>query len=99
MGVSPQRVTAQLQLTLAKPHFASLSSLPCPLKVKFRAHMALRIGVWIRYAPPTFHNITVNGGSELFFGPLVEVLAVYDAHLLEESGLAALSGAEQKYLH
>ncbi len=61
--------------------------------------MALRIGVWVRNAPPTFHNITVNGGSELFFGPLVEVLAVYDAHLLEESGLAALSGAEQKYLH
>lgn len=53
----------------------------------------------MRNAYPTFHNITVNGGSELFFGPLIEVLAVYDAHLLEESGLAALPGAEQKYLN
>lgn len=50
------------------------------------------------FVAPTFDNITVNGGSELFFGPLIEVLPVYDAHLLEESGLAALPGAEQKYL-
>uniref|UniRef100_A0AAY5EUR7 Uncharacterized protein n=1 Tax=Electrophorus electricus TaxID=8005 RepID=A0AAY5EUR7_ELEEL len=44
---------------------------------------------------PTFDNITVNSCSELFFRPLIEVLAVYDAHLFEESGLAALSSAEQ----
>lgn len=44
--------------------------------------------------PVTFDNVAVDGGSELFAGLLVEVLAVDDPHLFEESRLAALAGAE-----
>lgn len=52
------------------------------------------------FPPPiTFDNVAVDGGSELFAGLLVEVLAVDDPHLFEESRLAALAGAEQQDLH
>lgn len=47
----------------------------------------------------TFYNITINRGPEVFFGPLIEVLPVDNAHLLEESGLAALARSEQQDLH
>lgn len=47
----------------------------------------------------TFDNVAVDGGSELFAGLLVEVLAVDDPHLFEESRLAAFAGAEQKDLY
>lgn len=47
----------------------------------------------------TFDNIAVNCGSEVFSGMLVEVLAVDDPHLFEESRLAALASAEQQDLH
>lgn len=46
--------------------------------------------------PATFNNVAVDGGPELFAGLLVEVLAVDDPHLFEESRLAALAGAEQQ---
>lgn len=46
------------------------------------------------FLKPTFNNIAVNRSPELFFGPLVEVLTMYDAHLLEESRFAALSSSE-----
>lgn len=49
--------------------------------------------------PVTFDNVAVDGGSELFAGLLVEVLAVDDPHLFEESRLAALAGAEQQDLY
>lgn len=39
----------------------------------------------------TFYNITKYYGSEFFFGLLIEVLPMDNAHLLEESGLAALA--------
>lgn len=47
----------------------------------------------------TFYYITMNCGSEVFFGLLIEVLAMDNAHLLEESGLAALARSEQQDLH
>uniref|UniRef100_A0A8C9X439 Uncharacterized protein n=1 Tax=Sander lucioperca TaxID=283035 RepID=A0A8C9X439_SANLU len=47
----------------------------------------------------TFDNIAVNCGSEVLSGLLVEVLAVDDPHLFEESRLAALASAEQQDLH
>ena len=47
----------------------------------------------------TFDNIAVNRGSEVLSGLLVEVLAVDDPHLFEESRLAALASAEQQDLH
>uniref|UniRef100_A0A668ACC8 Uncharacterized protein n=1 Tax=Myripristis murdjan TaxID=586833 RepID=A0A668ACC8_9TELE len=47
----------------------------------------------------TFDNIAVNSGSELLSGLLVEVLAVDDPHLFEESRLAALASAQQQDLH
>lgn len=47
----------------------------------------------------TFDNVAVDRGSEVLPGLLVEVLAVDDPHLFEESRLAALAGAEQQDLH
>lgn len=47
----------------------------------------------------TFDNIAVNRCSEILSGVLVEVLAVDDPHLFEESRLAALASAEEKDLH
>lgn len=47
----------------------------------------------------TFDNIAVNCGSEFLLRLLVEVLAVDDPHLFEESRLAALASAEQQDLH
>lgn len=47
----------------------------------------------------TFNNVAINRGSEVFFGLLIEVLPVDNAHLLEESGLAALARSEQQDLH
>lgn len=47
----------------------------------------------------TFDNVAVNGGPEFLPGVLVEVLAVDDPHLLEESRLAALASAQQQDLH
>lgn len=47
----------------------------------------------------TFDNIAVNRCSELLSGVLVEVLAVDDPHLFEESRLAALASAEQQDLY
>uniref|UniRef100_A0A4W6DX30 Uncharacterized protein n=1 Tax=Lates calcarifer TaxID=8187 RepID=A0A4W6DX30_LATCA len=41
----------------------------------------------------TFDNVAVNRASELLSGLLVEVLAVDDPHLFEESRLAALASA------
>lgn len=48
---------------------------------------------------PTFDNVAVDRGSELLSGLLVEVLAVNDPHLFEESRLAALASAEQQDLY
>ncbi len=42
----------------------------------------------------TFYNITKYRGSEVFFGLLIEVLPMDNAHLLEESGLAALARSQ-----
>lgn len=50
-------------------------------------------------ATVTFDNVAVDRGPELLPGLLVEVLAVDDPHLFEESRLAALASAEQKDLH
>ena len=47
----------------------------------------------------TFYHVAKNGSSELLLGPLIEVLSVDDAHLLEESGLATLARSEQQNLH
>ncbi len=47
----------------------------------------------------TFDNIAVNCGFEFLLRLLVEVLAVDDPHLFEESRLAALASAEQQDLH
>uniref|UniRef100_A0A3B4Z5D7 Uncharacterized protein n=1 Tax=Stegastes partitus TaxID=144197 RepID=A0A3B4Z5D7_9TELE len=47
----------------------------------------------------TFDNVAVNRGSEVLSGLLVEVLAVDDPHLFEESRLAALASAEQQDLY
>ncbi|KAG7222270.1 hypothetical protein INR49_027274 [Caranx melampygus] len=41
----------------------------------------------------TFNNVAVNRASEVLSGVLVEVLAVDDPHLFEESRLAALASA------
>lgn len=49
--------------------------------------------------PLTFDNVAVNRGSEALSGLMVEVLAVDDPHLFEESRLAALASAEQQDLH
>uniref|UniRef100_A0A8D3D2W3 Uncharacterized protein n=1 Tax=Scophthalmus maximus TaxID=52904 RepID=A0A8D3D2W3_SCOMX len=46
------------------------------------------------FSPPFWDR-----ASELLAGLLVEVLAVDDPHLLEESRLAALARAEQQDLH
>lgn len=48
---------------------------------------------------PTFDNIAVDSSFELLSGRLVEVLAVDDPHLFEESRLAALAGPEQQDLY
>uniref|UniRef100_A0A3B4ULW2 Uncharacterized protein n=1 Tax=Seriola dumerili TaxID=41447 RepID=A0A3B4ULW2_SERDU len=45
------------------------------------------------YREVTFNNVAVNRASELLSGLLVEVLAVDDPHLFEESRLAALASA------
>lgn len=47
----------------------------------------------------TFNNVAEYSGPELLLGFLVEVLAVDNAHLFEESGLAALARSEQQDLH
>lgn len=47
----------------------------------------------------TFDNIAVNRWFELLSRLLVEVLAVDDSHLFEESRLAALASAEQQDLY
>lgn len=47
----------------------------------------------------TFDNIAVDRSFEILSGLLVEVLAVDDSHLFEESRLAALASAQQQDLH
>lgn len=47
----------------------------------------------------TFDNIAVNRSPEFLSRLLVEVLAVNDPHLFEESRLAALASAQQQDLH
>lgn len=47
----------------------------------------------------TFDNVAVDRGSEVLSVLQVEVLAVDDPHLFEESRLAALARAEQQDLH
>uniref|UniRef100_A0A3Q2CQG0 Uncharacterized protein n=1 Tax=Cyprinodon variegatus TaxID=28743 RepID=A0A3Q2CQG0_CYPVA len=49
--------------------------------------------------PVTFDNVAVDRPSEVIPGLLVEVLAVDDPHLFEESRLAALARAQQQDLH
>uniref|UniRef100_A0A8C4U635 Uncharacterized protein n=1 Tax=Falco tinnunculus TaxID=100819 RepID=A0A8C4U635_FALTI len=54
-----------------------------------------------RPGPPTaphLEDVLVDGGPELQQRLLVELAAVDDPHLLEESGLAALTGAQQQDL-
>lgn len=50
-------------------------------------------------SPVTFDYVAVDSGSELLASLLVEVLAVDDPHLFEESRLAALARAKQQYFH
>lgn len=52
-----------------------------------------------RAAAVTFDNVAVNGALEVLARSLVEVLAVDDPHLFEESRLAALASAQQQDLH
>lgn len=47
----------------------------------------------------TFDHVAVNRAFEVLAGLLVEVLAVNDPHLFEESRLAALASAQQQDLH
>uniref|UniRef100_A0A8C4ISC1 Uncharacterized protein n=1 Tax=Dicentrarchus labrax TaxID=13489 RepID=A0A8C4ISC1_DICLA len=53
----------------------------------------------VKQASLTFDNVAVDCGFEVLPGLLVEVLAVDDPHLFEESGLAALASAQQQDLH
>lgn len=71
----------------------------CANFAAFPRHQSDERGRAAHLATLTFDHVAVDRGPELLPGSLVEVLAVDDPHLFEESRLAALASAEQKDLH